>query len=688
VLTNQGISPGRAMQAIEVQGRVANTSVVTDVEATMGGTFAGTWFEPATATLHVGATSATSRRTAERVIARGGLSADAVVTPVRSTMAELLAMQKQWDRKLASLFEREEVQTGLEPQRNAVTVTLSSSVPAARRLALEREASASAVNVFVTAAAGQLGFRPLAKTKCKTWVKNKGYCDASLTSGVTLLIGGTPKCTAGPLAINEKGERVALTAGHCLTAIGQKWSATNTAEVESVVGPVEAFQNGGEAGEGKGDFGSILIEPAWQTKNANIPVFAVTAEWKKMNAKKEETSYPIRGERKPEVGNTNCHVGQTSGESCAEIKIVNVVFVSGVKTYEGLVEDTGPELIGEGGDSGGPWLFVEANQEVLMEGTLAGWDYECKKVPLAPNLYKTEKECREVLKLPGEGEWEQVKYTCTEVPEVKEGANFFPTKAQCEELEEAGNGKWERKPQLHLVWEPLKQPVGGAAQGSLEALKLQLLTTANEVKNATSTSVLVLEAFPVSFTSLPAEPNAIKTELQNVAGTLKGEGLFLRGEFLKATGGLYEVLFLKVELPASKAECATEGDAKGEVLVPRGNFTVVHDISSGEGVGILFEVKEFMVTCGIVKVKIKGSALGLLTPVGKQILWLGLEASLHCDGKTTGEPKETKYWTSLLSSELTALLLANFGTGFKRSCEEIVPTTVSIDVGKMIELMQ
>jgi hypothetical protein len=212
----------------------------------------------------------------------------------------------------------------------------------------------------------------------------------------------------------------------------------------------------------------------------------------------------------------------------------------------------------------------------------------------------------------------------------------------------------------------------------------------SSASGATSTSVLLLPGavFPVLFSSLPAEPNNIETELQNATGTLKGKGFLLQGDILTPTGGLYEALFLNVELGTTKCESEPKEAAAGEVLVPRGNFTIVHDISATAGNGILFEVKKFTVVCGLTKIKIEGNVLGLATPVGTEILWDGIEGSLHCNGVTVGEPKETKYWTSLLSSELTALLLANFGSGFKKSCEEIKPTVVLIDVDKMIELMQ
>jgi len=214
----------------------------------------------------------------------------------------------------------------------------------------------------------------------------------------------------------------------------------------------------------------------------------------------------------------------------------------------------------------------------------------------------------------------------------------------------------------------------------------------------TSTSVLLLagDNFPVTFSSLPVDNpnNEILGELQNVILTLKGHGILLQGEILKPTGGLYKVLFLLVLVAETGKKCNTLGDAAGEVLVPQNNFFLVHDIKENEGDGILFEVKEFDIECeGGSLPHIKGNVLGLLLPLNQEILWKGAKGGLECKFKAgeagIGTPKENKYWTSLLSSELTALLLANFGTGFKQACELIgaVGFELEIDVSKMIELM-
>jgi hypothetical protein len=484
VLTNQGIPPPRAWQAIDVQGKVAQEDLIGKVETGTGSAFAGAWFAPAAAQLHIGATSPESRRTAEAAVAQAGLSADVTVTPVRSTLAELLATQQRWNRKLADLFAREQVTTGLEPQNNAVSVALSSSVPASERAALIREASASAVNVSVTSVATeQLSITPQAKTECNNWARLKAYCNPSITSGVTIATNKKPECTAGPLAINEKKQRVVLTAGHCIKKVGENWSAFNTKEVESVLGPVESFSDGAEEGGKKiGDYGDIVIEAAWQNGKPEKPVFAVTAEWKQM----ENTSYPVKGEREPLAGNTDCHEGQTSGESCGEIKRLNVTLVTSKKYYEGLVEDAGANLIGEGGDSGGPWLFIETNKEARMEGTLTGFVPQCEKLTKVEKgnpFFKTQAECSSLVfkEAPtNEGEWKRTAYKCKNTGKVQKGAKFFKTEEECKEQEKAGEGEIELTPELHLVWMPLKQPIKGAAPGSLTALKLELLTTGNE----------------------------------------------------------------------------------------------------------------------------------------------------------------------------------------------------------------
>jgi hypothetical protein len=685
VLTSKGIPPARAMHALDVQGEVARAGLVSSLQASMAGKFAGVWFEPAQAKLYVGATSSQSAHNAQAAAERAGLSAEVAVAPVRSTMAELLATQKQWDHKLAALFAREEVETGLEPQRNAVSVTLSSLVPAPERAALEREATAADVTVYLTVAEGKVGFTPQAKTECETFTKNNAFCNRSITAGVSI-----GACTAGPLAINEKKERVLLTAGHCIGKVGENWSAKEIAGAEKVIGPVIAFANGGAAGEKKGDYADILIEAGWQTGKPAIPVFAVTAEWKRMNEKKEKTSYPVREERVPVAKNTNCHVGQVSGGTCGEIKMLNVSMAGGGKVAEGLVEDAG-QLISEGGDSGGPWLVFEGN-EALMEGSHVGRVAMCEKLAVeleGPQFFKTQVECSSLSEYPekvgNKGTWERKAYKCVKAAKVEKGAQFFKTEAECKNNENAGEGEWKREPELHTVYQPLRQPVGGASEGSLEALKLELLTTANEVLPAAAIKVLPGDTFPVT-----VEMKSGEAKFETLAKTsMTCTSDVASGEFENGGAGVATITYTGCK--SSGVGCRSE-NAKGEkdavetILVTKAKLSVVNLKNTKKELagGIVTTLPETIkALCGLVKDELRGSVLGLITPINKEVLTsetLKLELKQKEGVQEAGECQEPKETCEKLTKEPFEVKLGEKFSGAG------VQSTETISLSKMVEV--
>jgi hypothetical protein len=633
VLTGQGISPARAMQAIAVQGKVADADLGRRLQAAMGGAYAGVWFEPAAAEVHVGVVSSASRETAEAVVAGTGLTTDVVFTPVRSTVAQLLATQHRWNSKLAGLLASGDVATGLQPQRNAVTVQLSESVAPRVRAALRREAAAADANVVVSVAASA-HLRPIQDAKeCNNFPKEAPNCEIPITSGVKIersnaetgkgngetnktstiknfeaatlagvLVGdeidgpGVPEetivisktatsvtldevvntaevaaftfltgavCSAGPAAIPEANKklRVLLTAGHCIQSghgTGAEWKAFNRKAVGGLIGKAGSFQNGGAAGGKFGDFGEIAIEAggAWQSGNPRIPVLAVTAEWNK----NEETRYAVKNEKEPKANEVTCHEGQTSGESCGLIVGFNKEIKDALGTAEGLVEVNEPKgakerLISRGGDSGGPFLFIEANNEARMEGTLVG--------RLTP-------ECPKVAK--------------------QKGPQFFATKAECEKgKEEAANeGEFERR--LVVLFNPLKK-VMSEVHGSLEVLKLELLTTANENR----TKELEQEEKEEKETKEKEEKEhkekeekekekegkglpEFKVETKS-AGTSGKNELAAEGSSIKCESatdefvptskkeGTFTIHFKECKGPLTVGKCWSLGDAKGEILV-------------------------------------------------------------------------------------------------------------------------
>ncbi len=364
-LTARGMSLEAAQRAIAVQGRLERSGVAEAVEAALGKSYGGEWFDPDAAQLHVGVAASGPHRAAEAAIAKAGLADDVRLTPVVSSWATLQAAHRRWDRRLRRLFAREQVKTGLSAQLNAVRITLGSSVPEAERLAIEQAASQASVRTIVTTAREPTvgGVPAEAKTECGAFVTEAAYCNKTITSGVTILDEAKkPECTAGPLAIPEANpkETYLLTAGHCIEKEKESWSseyikAGELHEIGKVGTFVWAFG---------GDYAEIPIEnEAWK-EPGNTPVFAVTAQWKP----NEKRSYGVIREGKVAEKMATCHDGQRSGGSCGTIiNPETTVIYSGVEVSK-LVEVEGETLKIKKGDSGGPFFFEEANKEVLMQG--------------------------------------------------------------------------------------------------------------------------------------------------------------------------------------------------------------------------------------------------------------------------------------------------------------------------------
>jgi hypothetical protein len=185
------------------------------------------------------------------------------------------------------------------------------------------------------------------------------------------------------------------------------------------------------------------------------------------------------------------------------------------------------------------------------------------------------------------------------------------------------------------------------------------------------------ETFPVK---MNANEPTTATELQNAAGSLKGEGFTLEMEET-ATTKTYTVDFTNVK--KGTESCNSPGDAAGVVLLVKNPYQLAFDSLSPLGVAALFTVEpELTVECGATKVKIKGNVLGLVTPIETE--GTAFKGILHCSA-TVGEPAEVKYWPNS-GTETTALLLANFGTGFKKACENVAGE-VSLTSSKMITIM-
>jgi streptogrisin C len=360
-LMDQGLSHVRAVEALNAQSEVEAAKLVGGVEAALGAAYAGVWFDPATAKLHVGVVSDADVRTVKELAVKAGLSNTVVETPVRSTWAELAAVQSQWNKWLAKPAANGEAITGLSSKHNAVSITLTSDVSPQERAAFKDKAAAARVNVLVSVVPASR-FRIERTAACKgPFETKKAFCEKTLVSGVGIKT-GLGGCTAGPILI-EGNESYMITAGHCF---GSKNPLAGSLVAENVTSEYPTGGGQKEIGtEGKWfegadrDVAEVRIartSPFVQAFPNPIP--ALVTEW----TKNPKTPHVVDGEGDNIEGTPDCHQGQTSGEQCGTVGKLNAMILG----TEHLVEDT---ACGEPGDSGGPYfLRDETANKVLMQG--------------------------------------------------------------------------------------------------------------------------------------------------------------------------------------------------------------------------------------------------------------------------------------------------------------------------------
>lgn len=379
VYTRRGLSAAHAARAVAAQEAIAKAAIVSKVQAALGSSYAGVWLDPSAGQIRVGVTSTAAERQVQRIASAAGLASSVVATRARSTWSQLSAAQQRWRQRLQRLFVHEEVKTDINPQRNALEVTLGSSVSSSERTRLRRQARDAAVNVLVGVVPSRRvsGIPDIEYSACRAFAANKAYCDKPLASGVTIISefvrGVWGLCTGGPMVIPTatKLGTYLLTAGHCIAlegGNGNPWYSLESNEAGTIkeIGRAYTYVRGE-----KGDFGAIRInEPGlWTSGIANDPLFAATAEWGNPGL----TSFPIKEELQPMLNATSCHEGQSSGYSCGEIKALSTeVTVRGV-IIKGLTEVIKMEKAPEEGDSGGPELKLELpGDQALIEGTMVG----------------------------------------------------------------------------------------------------------------------------------------------------------------------------------------------------------------------------------------------------------------------------------------------------------------------------
>jgi trypsin-like peptidase len=374
-LTSQEAASEPSSRVSEVEAKIGRANLRGRMEAALDEAFGGIWFEPSTAQVHVGVTSAASGSLAEAVAARIGLSEVVTETPVDSTWAQLDAAHERLDRRLGDLFARGEVTTSIAPDLNAVKVELGSAVPHHRRVALNEEASAAGVEAAIsTAASPRIGLIPQAR--CVKFLPDKANCDKPIVAGVTIQGPNGGLCSAGPAVILQDLSTAAkstatyiLTAGHCIGeegGVGKEWSAYDkTAAKPTPIGKAVEVLHGKAV---EYDVGVIKVDNPGNWVNAgDTPVNPGIAYW---DPKNEVDPVAVTSQGgKPILMTKLCVSGQSSGLSCGGTvagEDTTVTRADGSKVKE-LIEMKG--FTTAKGTSGAPW-FRENSGEVY--GTHVG----------------------------------------------------------------------------------------------------------------------------------------------------------------------------------------------------------------------------------------------------------------------------------------------------------------------------
>src|SRR5580704_8189354 len=99
--------------------------------------------------------------------------------------------------------------------------------------------------------------------------------------------------------------------------------------------------------------------------------------------------------------------------------------------------------------------------------------------------------------------------------------------------------------------------------------------------------------------------NTFLFALQSGSGTLLGKGVKLKTHFSSGDSGTFLTEIDDVEETSGKVKCDTSGDAEGVVLLS-GEVSLAAPFAGAMGTDALYSLTEAAITCGTVKVKLKG----------------------------------------------------------------------------------
>jgi len=167
---------------------------------------------------------------------------------------------------------------------------------------------------------------------------------------------------------------------------------------------------------------------------------------------------------------------------------------------------------------------------------------------------------------------------------------------------------------------------------------------------------------------------AVWAELNTPSGAIKSEGLYLDLRFENALLGKFTFEYLASKLGANK--CNTTG-APAEDIILTGKYRTVFLKTAPLVAGILYPIAETTITCGAIKVKLRGELLSEIPITGK----FDLETTfpkIKCVG--AGVNEFTKYINEKNEEVKNQNLETSIGLGFEQACQEAETATLKWNV--------
>ena len=319
-----------------------------DAAAADSATFGGAWFDPATGTVNVAATTDAAASRGAALGKRYGVNVNAV--KVKRSAAALEADAAQLRAGTDELGRAAAGNVGIDVTTNEVVVAL----PPDRKPALASKAAARGAKV-VTA--------KQAPAQLDAGCTSRLACDWTLRAGSIMWYGTTTSnqtwCSIGFTARNSSNTRFVYTAGHCSTGNGVNWGIGG-----QNIGPMNSSLDSGAI-----DAAVIQVTNSWFTGDTGGEIYVQpgTAGWSPVKGVAPSVGYMVAGETV--CLSANYTQPTVAGNSCGVLGTNSDAGQRGMARVDGLDAC--------GGDSGGGWYWVSSSGNRYAYGIHSRSDFGC-----------------------------------------------------------------------------------------------------------------------------------------------------------------------------------------------------------------------------------------------------------------------------------------------------------------------